>query len=335
VSTSTAASARGRGRPLQSLLLSVEERRILQRWIRSRASPPKLALRAQMVLACAEGLANIEVARRLEVGPHTVGRWRTRFLSQRLGGLAQPASPGAPPRLSHGARAGVAAVIGATVPATADWSTRRIALRGGFSQSSASRIIRELALEPGRAVPTGARRSIDLQRVVGLVGFHVNLSLRAFALLSRPPNAPVVSVATADSPAGAAWPPLRSHLGALEESLHHTAALSHRRRSSLKLRGFLKTLEQQAPDGHEIHVIATSPEPFGPAVRRWLAKHPPIHLHRPATRAAWRHLLAGWCRALSTRPDATPILDGLALAVDAGLRAPTVEPLTLTWTCRE
>jgi hypothetical protein len=46
-------------------------------------SAQALALRCRIVLACAEGGSNIEVAERLGVSRMTAGKWRSRFLVHR------------------------------------------------------------------------------------------------------------------------------------------------------------------------------------------------------------------------------------------------------------
>jgi transposase len=53
-----------------------------------------LALRARIVLACAEGRSNTAVAARLGVNRATVTRWRARFLVGRLDGLTDGPTPG-------------------------------------------------------------------------------------------------------------------------------------------------------------------------------------------------------------------------------------------------
>ena len=64
-----------------------DERRTLESWARRRKTAQGLALRARIVLACADGGPNIAVAARLGVSRATVRKWRTRFLARRLDGL--------------------------------------------------------------------------------------------------------------------------------------------------------------------------------------------------------------------------------------------------------
>jgi hypothetical protein len=82
------------GRPTADLVLSDEERETLQRWVRRPRSAQAVALRARIVLACAEGATNKDVAARLGVTAQTVGKWRTRFVADRLAGLADEDRPG-------------------------------------------------------------------------------------------------------------------------------------------------------------------------------------------------------------------------------------------------
>ncbi|GDY75335.1 hypothetical protein SAV31267_048200 [Streptomyces avermitilis] len=79
---------------LAPLVLSDAERRMLQGWARRRTTAQGLALRARIVLACADGGSNTAVAARMGVNRGTVTKWRARFLRDRLDGLADEPRPG-------------------------------------------------------------------------------------------------------------------------------------------------------------------------------------------------------------------------------------------------
>ena len=89
------------GRPKAPLILSDDERQKLDTWASRPKSTQRLALRAKIILACAEGLENKAVAARLHVNPVTVGKWRQRFLDDRLEGLADEPRPGAPRKITY------------------------------------------------------------------------------------------------------------------------------------------------------------------------------------------------------------------------------------------
>ena len=88
------------GQPGTRLILSPSERATLEGLVRRRKSAQALALRARIVMTCAEGHADTEVAQRLRINRLTVGKWRRRFVARRLDGLFDEPRPGAPRRIS-------------------------------------------------------------------------------------------------------------------------------------------------------------------------------------------------------------------------------------------
>ncbi len=88
------------GRPIPPLTLTEDERDTLERWARRPTTARALAERARLVLECAAGQTNTVVARDLRLTKQTIGKWRTRFLGQRLDGLLDEPRPGAPRRIT-------------------------------------------------------------------------------------------------------------------------------------------------------------------------------------------------------------------------------------------
>ena len=113
------------GRPKQPWILTEEERERLESLAHRARSQPLLARRAGVVLACAEGLENRTVARKLRASLGMVGKWRARFLRERLEGLSDEPRPGAPRTVTD---AQVEPVVVQTLESTpreeTHWSTR-------------------------------------------------------------------------------------------------------------------------------------------------------------------------------------------------------------------
>src|SRR5207244_12416101 len=82
------------------VVLSDEDRQVLERWARRPKSSQALALRCRVVLAAAEGRSSTEIAAELGCNLSTVGRWRGRFARRRLDGLHDEPRPGKPRSIS-------------------------------------------------------------------------------------------------------------------------------------------------------------------------------------------------------------------------------------------
>lgn len=171
-------------RPMAELILSDDERQTLKAWASRPKSTQRLAARARIVLACAEGRDNKAVAAKLGVCSATVGTWRRRFVERRLEGLADEPRPGAPRTISD---ADVERVVTKTLEtkpeAATHWSTRGMAQAEGLSQSSVGRIWRAFGLKPHRT--ESFKLSTDpyfAEKVRDVVGLYMSPPERAIVL---------------------------------------------------------------------------------------------------------------------------------------------------------
>src|SRR5437660_1596119 len=158
------------------VVLSDEDREVLERWARRPKSSQALALRCRIVLAAADGEPSKDIAARLGCSDDTVGRWRGRFATRGLDGLHDEPRPGKPRSISD---EDVERVIVKTLeqqPANAThWSTRSMAAATGMSQSAVSRIWRAFGLKPHQVETF--KLSPDPQfidKVRDIVGLYLN-----------------------------------------------------------------------------------------------------------------------------------------------------------------
>ncbi|WP_269812598.1 IS630 family transposase [Streptomyces atratus] len=172
------------GRPKADLVLSDGERDQLVRWTRRAKTAQYLALRAEIVLRCAEGGTNRQAAMDLGTDESTVERWRARFVERRLDGLQDEPRPGRPPSILLDQ---VEDVLVATLESTpgrdTHWSRASMAARTGLSKSTIGRIWKKFDLKPH--LQDSFKLSTDPQfvdKVVDVVGLYHNPPERAVVL---------------------------------------------------------------------------------------------------------------------------------------------------------
>jgi transposase len=301
---------------MPELALSEGERETLQRWARRPTSAQALALRAKIVLACAEGAANKAVAAELSVTPQMVGKWRARFVADRLAGLSDEPRPGRPRTVTD---TQVEQVVIATLEQSppdegTHWSTRMMAAHAGLTQTAVSRIWRAFELKPHKV--DYWKLSTDphfVDKLYDVVGLYLDPPERALVLcvdeksqvqaLDR--SAPVLPMMPAD-------PERQTHdyirhgttslFAALDMASGRVYSSLHRRHRATEFKKFLAQLNREVPAEHDIHLILDNYATHKtPEIRRWLARHPRFHLHFTPTSSSWLNLVERFFAELTTR----------------------------------
>jgi DNA-binding CsgD family transcriptional regulator len=170
--------------PKATLLLTDVERATLVRWSRRTTSSQALAQRCKIVLACAAGTSNKQVAADLGVHPDTVSKWRNRFIRRRLDGLIDEDRPGRPASITvEQVEAVVVATLEETPSNATHWSRTSMAARSGLSRSTIGRIWRSFGRKPHLA--DTFKLSTDplfVEKVVDVVGLYHHPPERAVVL---------------------------------------------------------------------------------------------------------------------------------------------------------
>jgi transposase len=256
------------GRVCEPLNVTAEERQKLENWVRRPKTAQRLAWRARIILSCAEGNQNQEVARQLGLDVHTVGKWRERFRLGRLEGLADEPRPGAPRRISD---AQVEAVITRTLetrPAQGThWSTRSLAQEMGLSQTAVSRIWRAFALQPHRV--ESFKLSADpffVEKVRDIVGLYLNPPDRAIVLcVDEKSQVQALDRTRPVLPLRPGVPERQTHdyirygttslFAALDIATGKVIGSCHRRHRHQEFLRFLQRIDATIPAGQQVHLV--------------------------------------------------------------------------------
>jgi transposase len=291
------------GRPKASLILTDDERQTLLNWANRPKSAQRLALRARIVLACADGRSNTEVANSLKITMPTVGKWRQRFVEDRLEGLADEPRPGAPRTLSD---AQIEEAITKTLESKPEnathWSTRNMAKSLGLSQTAIVRIWKAFGVQPHRSETF--KLSADpffIDKVRDIVGLYLNPPEKAIVLsvdeksqvqaLDR--TQPLLPLAPGQAERGThdyVRNGTTSLFAALNVATGEVLGQCYRKHRQQEFVQFLNRIDEAYPEqeGVQLHLILDN---YGthktPKVKRWLQRHPRFVIHFTPTSASW------------------------------------------------
>jgi transposase len=303
------------GRPMPALTLTVDERETLERWTRRPTAARALAERARVVLECAAGKSNTVVAQELRLTGQTIGKWRSRFLRQRLDGLLDEPRPGAPRRITDADVERVMRLTLETAPRDAThWSTRAMARRCGLSQTAVSRIWRAFSLRPHRVKTFKLSKDpLFIEKVRDIVGLYLNPPDKALVLcVDEKAQIQALDRTQPVLPMRPGQVERRTHdytrhgttslFAALNVSTGKVIGEFHHRHRAVEFRKFLDTVEAAVPASLEVHLILDN---YGthktPLIHRWLVRHPRYHVHFTPTGASWINLVERWFAALTEK----------------------------------
>jgi transposase len=290
-------------RPKRELVLSDDERQTLSTWAGRPKSSQRLALRARIVLACADDPSNKAVAARLGVCGATVGTWRSRFVARRLDGLTDDPRPGAPRTVTD---ADVERVITRTLEtkpkAATHWSTRTMAQAEGLSQSAVGRIWRAFGLKPHLAETF--KLSTDpyfVEKVRDVVGLYLAPPEKAIVLsVDEKSQVQALDRTQPTLPMTPGQAERRTHdyvrhgttslFAALNVATGQVIGKCHARHRHQEFVKFLDHLDAtlKTEPGIRIHIVLDNYATHKtPAVKRWLLRHPAYRLHFIPTSSSW------------------------------------------------
>ena len=293
-------------RPAAALVITQEDREVLQSWTRASSVRAGLVLRARIVLLAGQGVANDQIASKLDVSPTTVRSWRARYQQDGFDGLFDKDRPGRPRVVDR------QEVLAATLEpppskyGVTHWSSRLLGKVLGVSSTVVLRAWRETGIQPWRSgtfkFSTDPQLEAKVRDVVGLY-------------LAPPENAIVLSVDEKSQiqALDRTAPMLPMRPGSIEQRTHDykrhgtttlfaaldiatgkvtsTCQPRHRRQEFLT---FLDQIAAEYPD-QDLHLVMDNYATHKTQeVQDWLTDHPRVHVHFTPTSASWMNLVEAW-----------------------------------------
>jgi transposase len=330
--------------------LTDAERAALVKWSRGRSTPARLVLRAQIVLAAAQGRENKDIALELGCKRETVGKWRNRFAALRLAGIEKDAPrPGHPAMVRAAHEAEIIRRTTQELPGDAtQWSVRSMAAAVGVSKDTVRRVWRDNGLKPHLVKTFKVSNDPKFaEKLVDVVGLYLNPPEHALVLSCDEKSQIQALDRTQKS-----LPMFPGRLGTMTHDYKRNgtttlfAALSvldgtlitqcqdrHRHQEWIK---FLNTIDRETVPELDLHLIVDNYATHKHAkVQKWLAKHPRFHIHFTPTSSSWLNLVERWFGELTRKQIRRGVfksVDQLKAAIQSFVDQHNANPKGFVWT---
>ncbi len=310
-----------------------------------RLTAQAMALRARIVLACAEGAQNQDVAVRLGVSKQTVSKWRRRFAEPRLEGLRDEPRPGAP-RTVDDAR--IEAVITRTLESApldaTHWSSRGMARASGLFGVHGAAL---LACSRTGWIRSSFRPIRTLwPRSVTWWAFTWPRPSALVLCVDEKGQIQALDRSQPVLPMRPGQPERRSHdhrrhgttslFAALDAATGRVIGTCYPRHRAAEFRRFLDEVEANVPCGLDVHLIMDNHATHKTKlVRDWLAKRPRWHVHHTPTSSSWLNQVERFFAALTDKQIRRGIhrsVADLRAAIEGFIQRHNSAPKPFRWT---
>jgi transposase len=298
------------------VVLSENEKVMLERWSRGRSTPARLVGRAKIVLLAAEGKENREIASMTGFSRPTVGMWRSRFIEERLPGIEKDAPRGGrrPTRANQLSRMILERTTQTKPKNATHWSVRTLAEELGVSPSMVHRVWKAHKLQPHRTRTFKVSNDPHfVEKVIDIVGLYLNPPERALVLCAdeksqvqaldrTQPGLPMkpgrCGTMTHDYKRNGTTS-LFAAIELAEGRLIGTCMPRHRHQEWIK---FLKLIDEKTPEDLDLHLVIDNYATHKhPRVKSWLKRHPRFHIHFIPTSSSWLNLIERWFRDITDK----------------------------------
>jgi transposase len=336
--------------PTPPLVISDEQREVLEKLSGSRTAAHRDVQRASVLLMAGEGMASTRIAAQVGLSATTVAAWRERFEQEGLKAFAgvrpgRGRKPSIPPEK-------VAEIVHATLhekPAgETHWSCRSMAKAHDVSPATVQRIWSARGLKPHQVKTFKLSNDKRFEeKLVDVVGLYLNPPEHAIVLcMDEKSQIQALDRTQASLPIKPGRAGTMTHdykrngtttlfaaLDVLTGSVIGQCLPRHRNIEFLK---FLRTIDREVPKGLEIHLILDNYSTHNhPNVKAWLAKHPRFHLHFTPTSSSWLNMIERWFGKLTDKAIRRGVFHSvpdLITAIETYLEATNTNPQPFVWT---
>jgi transposase len=336
----------------KKLVMTEEQQRTLEAWIRARKTPQKIVLRSNICLLARAGESHNAIARRLDTSRPTVILWTNRFQEQGLTGLSEDASHGSSTRRIDVEK--VKAIIEATLHTTpkdaTHWSTRTMATEQGVSHATIQRIWDAHGLQPHRLKNFKLSKDKHFEeKLTDVVGVYLNPPDKAVVLcVDEKTQVQALDRTQPGLPMKKGRCGTMTHeykrngttclfaaMNVLEGKVIGSCYPRHRNIEFLK---FMRTIDREVPQNLDIHMILDNYGTHGhPNVRFWLEKHPRFKLHFTPTSSSWLNLIERWFGEITRKRIRRGVFRSvpeLVSAIEEYIHCNNETPKPFVWTKR-
>lgn len=334
-------------RPIRGLELDVEHRKELEALVRASTSAQRSVLRAKIVLACADGASQEEVARRVGVRRRIVTKWCGRFRKLGLVGLADAAGRGCKPTLSADCRALILTQATRPPKGRTRHSVRSMARAAQVSVSTVHALWQANDIKPHLTRTFKLSNDPHFEaKFWDVIGLYLNPPARALVLCcDEKSQCQALERTQPGLPLGVGHIKTRTHdyirhgtvtlfaaLSYLDGKILSRTAPQHTHKEWL---AFLKQIDRETPAGLAVHLIIDNYATHKhPVVKAWLTRRPRFHLHFTPTSSSWLNLVERFFRDLTedvVREGSFESVRQLVLAMEAYLAERNLAPKRYVW----
>ena len=334
-------------RPARGLEMDSDQRSELESLVRAPTTPQRSVQRARILLACADGLSQQEVARKVGVRRRIVTKWCGRFRKLGLAGLADAGGRGRKPSLSPDSLAIILSQATQPPKGRTRHSVRTMARTAQVSVGTVHALWQANDIKPHLIrtfkLSNGPQFETKFWDVIGL---YLNPPAKALVFCcDEKSQCHALERTQPGLPLGVGHIQTRTHdyirhgtvtlfaaLSYLDGKILSRTAEQHTHKEWL---AFLKVINRETPDGVDIHLIMDNYATHKhPAVKAWMDRHPRFNPHFTPTGSSWLNLVERFFRDLTedvVRGGSFESVRELVQAMEAYLTERNLAPKRYVW----